>query len=213
MLLKEERELVVAYGKQLVERGLVSGTFGNISIYNRKENLMAISPSGMDYYKTNPEDIVVMSTDGKVVDGTAKPSSEYDLHRIFYQKRSDVNAVVHTHSMYATTLACMQVNVPPIHYVIAYAGKEIPCTEYVQFGTYELAEDALKVMGENNAVLLGNHGALAVGGTINYAMDTAEQVEFCSQVYYNCLVAGKEKLLSDENITKVCGAFQSYRTK
>ena len=87
MLLKEEREQVVEYGKQLLERNLSVGTFGNISIYNEKENLFAISPSGMDYYKTTPEDVVICTPEGEKVEGTAKPSSELDMHRIFYQKR------------------------------------------------------------------------------------------------------------------------------
>ena len=101
MLLKEEREQVVEYGKQLLERNLSVGTFGNISIYNEKENLFAISPSGMDYYKTTPEDVVICTPEGEKVEGTAKPSSELDMHRIFYQKRPEIKAVVHTHSRYA----------------------------------------------------------------------------------------------------------------
>ena len=107
MILKEEREQVVEYGKKMVELGLTVGTFGNLSVYSPKENLMAISPSGMDYFLTKPEDVVVLTPDGEKVDGDAKPSSEYDMHRIFYQKRPGINAVVHTHSTYATTLACL----------------------------------------------------------------------------------------------------------
>ncbi len=213
MRLVEERKLVVEYGKQLIERGLATGTFGNVSVYNPEEDLMAISPSGMDYYKTEPEDIVVMRLDGTVVEGKAKPSSEYDLHRIFYQKRPDVRAVVHTHSKYATTISCMHKPIPPIHYVIGYAGKEIPCAPYAQFGTWELAESCYETMGDRNGVLLGNHGAVAVGGNISYAMDTAQQMEFVAEIYYNCLVAGSMQCIDDEKMEKVMGAFASYRKK
>lgn len=213
MLLKQERELVVEYGKKLVETGLTVGTFGNISVYNPEKNLMAISPSGMDYYKTAPEDIVVLTPEGEKVDGAAKPSSEYDLHRIFYLKRPGVKAVVHTHSTYATTLACMHWSIPPLHYIVGYAGREVPCIPYVQFGTYELAEAALSGMGKSNALLLGNHGVLAVGSNVSIALDIAQQVEFAAHLYYNCKTVGEPKLLSDAQMEAVLGAFESYRQK
>ena len=214
MILQEEREQVVEYGKKLVELGLTNGTFGNLSVYNPDKGLMAISPSGMDYYLTTPKDVVVLTPDGERVDGAAKPSSEYDMHRIFYQKRPGINAVIHTHSVYATTLACLHWDIEPIHYVIAYAGADIPCTPYVQFGTYELAEAALDAMGDDHyACLLGNHGMLAVGGTLSYTLDTAQQVEFISQLYYNTRLAGGAVNLTDEEISRVLGGFKTYRTR
>lgn len=213
MLLKKERELVVEYGKKLVETGLTVGTFGNISAYNPEKNLMAISPSGMDYFKTDPEDVVVLTPEGEQVDGAAKPSSECDMHRIFYMKRPGINAVVHTHSTYATTLACMHWGIPPLHYIVGYAGREVSCIPYVQFGTYELAEAALQGMGQNNALLLGNHGMLAVGSNLSIALDIAQQVEFAANLYYHCQAVGGPKLLSDAQMEVVLGAFEHYRQK
>ncbi len=214
MILKEEREQVVEYGKKMVELGLTVGTFGNLSVYNPKEGLMAISPSGMDYFRTRPEDVVVLTPDGKKVDGDAKPSSEYDMHRIFYQKRPGINAVIHTHSVYATTLACLHWSIEPLHYVIAYGGPDVPCIPYVTFGTYELAQAAYDAMGDDHyACLLGNHGLLAVGGNISYTLDVAQQMEFVSQLYYNARVAGGAVNLSDKDMAGVLGSFQSYRKK
>lgn len=213
MLLKEEREQVVEYGKQLLERNLSVGTFGNISIYNEKENLFAISPSGMDYYKTTPEDVVICTPEGEKVEGTAKPSSELDMHRIFYQKRPEIKAVVHTHSRYAVTLATMGKSIPPMHYLIAYSGREVPCTPYKTIGSYELAEAAYETMGDNYACLLGNHGLLACAGNISYAMDIAEQIEFVANIYYNTLLAGGPKMLKDEEIDVVLEAFKTYRQR
>ncbi|MBO8435314.1 MAG: L-fuculose-phosphate aldolase [Tyzzerella sp.] len=213
MLLRKEREQIVEYGKKLVETGLVVGTFGNISLYNPEKNLMAISPSGMDYFKVTPEDIVILTPDGEVVEGSNKPSSELDMHRIFYLKRKGINAVVHTHSRFATTLACMNLSIPPLHYLVAYAGKEVPCTPYVQFGSWELAEEVHKTMGDNYACLLGNHGLLAVGNNLQYAFDVAEQIEFVSELYCRTLSIDKPKLLSDEQITSVLEAFKTYRKK
>lgn len=212
MLLQQERELVVEYGNRLVQTGLVTGTFGNVSVYNKKEGLFAISPSGMDYAHIRPADVVVLTPEGEKIDGDRKPSSETDMHRIFYQKRPDVEAVVHTHSTFATTLACLHWDIPPVHYLIAYAGERVPCAPYVTFGTYELAECAYATMGtEFNACLLGNHGMLAVGPTMSYAFDTAQQIEFVAELYYRTRCAGQPSLLSDEEIRATAQRFRSYR--
>ena len=214
MLLQEEREQLIEYGKKMIELGITVGTFGNISVFNRKENLFAITPSGCDYFKTKPEDIVILTPDGEKVDGDRKPSSEVDMHRIFYQKREDVNAVIHTHSVYATTLACMHMPIEPIHYVIAYSGQDVPCIPYVQFGTYELAEAAYKAMGnDHNACLLGNHGLLSVGNTLSFTLDVAQQIEFLAQIYYNTLLVGKGKKLTHDEIDVVIKGIGGYRQK
>ena len=139
---------------------------GAIRLVDSLKTLFAISPSGMDYFKTGPEDVAVMTPEGEKVDGDCKPSSEVDIHRIFYQKRPDIRSVVRTHLRYASTLACLGWSIPPLHYLVAYSGREVPCIPYVQFGTYELAQAAYETMGENYAVILGNHGLLCCGGGI-----------------------------------------------
>ncbi len=212
MILQKEREQVVEYGRKMIELGITVGTFGNVSCYNPQENLMAISPSGMDYFKITPEDVVVLTPDGEKVDGERKPSSEYDMHRIFYQKRPGINAVIHTHSVYATTLACLHWSIEPIHYIIAYAGADVPCIPYVQFGTYELAQAAFDAMGnDHNACLLGNHGLLSCGPNLSYALDVAQQTEFLAQLYYNTRLAGGGVKLSEKDLSVVLGQFGSYR--
>lgn len=213
MLLKEERELIVEYGMKLCKENLTVGTFGNISVFHPEKQLMAISPSGMDYFKTKAEDIVVLDTDGKRVDGDREPSSEVDMHRIFYQNRPGIHAVVHTHSNFATTLACMNLSIPPLHYLVAYSGREIPCTKYVPIGTYELGKSALDTMGENYCCLLGNHGLLAVGSNISYAFDVAQQIEFLSELYYRSKTIGYPVLLDEKQVSSVLETFQNYRTK
>ncbi len=214
MILKEEREQIVEYGKRLVELGLTVGTFGNLSVYDPAERLMAISPSGMDYFRIRPEDVVVLTPEGEKVDGDARPSSECDMHRIFYQRRPDVRAVIHTHSIYATTLACLHWSIEPVHYAIAYGGADVPCIPYVPFGTWELAEAAFEAMGESrNACLLGNHGLLAVGSSLPWALDVAEQMEFVSRLTYQTRLAGGGVNLTPGEIADVLTAFQSYRKK
>lgn len=115
MLLAEERKTVMEYGKRLLDSGLTTGTGGNISIYNPDRGLMAITPTGMLYYDIKPEDVVVMDLENNVIDGKRQPSSEYLMHKIFYEKREDVRAVVHTHSIYATTIAALNWELPAVH--------------------------------------------------------------------------------------------------
>ena len=212
MLLQAQRDQVVEYGKKLVEAGLTVGTFGNLSVYDRESGLMAISPSGMDYFKTTPEDVALVDLDGVQQDGPRKPSSEVDMHRLLYRRRSDVSAVVHTHSPAATTLACLGWAIEPIHYLVAYSGRDVPCIPYYPFGTMELAEAAANAMGnDHNACLLGNHGLLSAGGALPFAFDVAQQTEFLSEIYYRTRLAGGGVLLTEQQLSSVLHVFEHYR--
>lgn len=209
MLLLEAREQIVHYGREMVRRGLTTGTFGNLSIYVPEAKVMVISPSGVDYARVTPQDVPVVTMDGVVLDGKNKPSSEADLHRVFYRGHPDVGAVVHTHSTYATLMACLGLPLEPIHYLIAYAGAmEVPCIPYHPFGTMELAQAALAGMGEGNALLLGGHGLVCTGPDLAYAMDAAEQLEFLAQLCYRARVAGGGVKLTREQLE---GAFQAVK--
>ncbi len=214
MLLKKERELVAEYGRKLIETGLTTGTGGNISIYNEKEGLMAIKPSGIEYFKIKAEDIVIMDLSGNKVEGDKKPSSEYNMHRIFYQNRGDVRAVVHTHSTYSTTISCLNEEIPAVHYLVAFSGEKVPCAKYATFGTPQLAENAYKAMGKKyNATLLANHGLLAVGNNIATAFATAEEIEFCAELYYRTKAVGEPVILSPEEMKLMNEKFKNYGQK
>jgi len=180
MILAKERKLIVEYGRKLITSGLAKGAGGNLSIYNRDENLVAISPSGIEYIDLHPEDIVVTNIQGKTVDGTMKPSSELGFHLALYEKRSDFNSVVHTHATYTTTFACLNMEIPAVHYLIAFSGKKVPLAPYATFGTKELAAGMAESIGEHNALLLANHGMVAGGLDISSAFNTAEEIEFVS---------------------------------
>jgi len=214
LLLEEKRQVIVEYGKKLIAAGLTRGTGGNISVLDEKSKLMAISPSGMDYFETKPEDVVVMDLNGKIVDGFRKPSSEWRMHLIFYQKREDVGAVVHTHSMFATTLATLHWEVPPASYLIAYAGKKVPCAPYATFGTQEIADAAYNAMGEEyNAVLLANHGLIAVGPDMPSAFGIAEIIEMVCEIYYRAKCVGEPVILPDEEMELMLEKFKTYGQK
>lgn len=210
MLMKDEREAIVEYSIKLIEHGLTKGTGGNISIFNRQEKIMAISPSGLDYYKTKPEDVVILDLEGNIVDGKRKPSSEYNLHKIFYERRDDCNSVVHCHSMFSGVLSCLHWTIPASHYMIALAGKDVRCAEYATFGTQDLAENAFKAMKDRNAVLLANHGLLAVSVDLPNAFNTAEEIEFCAEMYYRAKCVGEPFILSDEEMTVMDRKFNNY---
>ena len=212
-MMEYEKEQVVRYGKKLIDRRLTTGSGGNISVYNREKNLVAISPSGLDYYETTPEDIVILDIDGNLVEGKHRPSSEAGMHLAFYKNRADVSGIVHTHSKFATAIACMGWELPAVHYLIGMAGHRVKCTGYATYGSDELAKKALETIGDSNAVLLANHGLIALGEDVDRAFSTAEHLEFVSEVYYLTKTLGTPNILSDENMDEVMKKFGTFKYK
>ena len=210
MLMENERKLIVEYGKLLVTKNLTTGTGGNISIFDKEKKYFAISPSGIDYFETTPEDVVIMDLDGKVVEGIRKPSSEWMMHMIFYKKRDDVEAVVHTHSRFSSTISCMRWDIPALHYYVAFAGKTIPCAKYASYGTQELADNAFEGMGEGKAALLANHGLITIGRSVKEAFLVAEMSEEMAEYYYRTKSIGEPVLLDEEEMESMLLRFKSY---
>ncbi|GAA0355390.1 L-fuculose-phosphate aldolase [Alkalibacterium iburiense] len=213
MLLEDDRKDVVKYCNMMIESGLTKGTGGNISIYNRKKDLVAISPSGIEYNNMTPDDVVVVDLKGNVVEGKYKPSSELGMHLIFYNRREDIDALVHTHSVYAKTLSSLRITLPAVSYLIAYAGYDVRCAEYASFGTSELAENAYKGMLDRKAVLLANHGMLAGAKNIKNAFNIAEEIEFCAEVYYRAKSIGTPVILDKKEMSLMIDKFKTYGNK
>ena len=211
MLMKEAREKIVAFGKRMEADGLTLGTAGNISIFDPELRLMAISPSGIPYEKTTPEDIVILDEEGNVVEGERKPSSEYLLHGAFYKTDPEARAVVHTHSMYCTILACMGEPLRSVHYAIAEAQTdEIPLVPYHTFGTPELANDAVKYCGDGDAVLLANHGIMVCGKNLKSTFGLAKNLEYIAELQYRAMCIGKPNVLTKAEMDEVFESFKSY---
>ncbi len=208
-MLKERKE-IVEYGKKLVTSGLTKGTGGNLSIYNRQEGLMAISPSGIDYFEIRPEDVVVLDLDGNIVDGDKKPSSELDMHKIFYKNREDIDAIIHTHTIYATILSCLNISLPPVHYMVALAGLDVRCAKYATFGTEELAQNAFEAMKDRYAVLLANHGLLAGAKDLANAFNITEEIEYCAELYIKAKSVGEPVILPEEEMKLMLEKFKTY---
>ena len=190
--------------------GLNHGATGNCSI--RKEEGFLISPSGISNDSLKSEHIVLMKMDGTLVNPKKlQPSSEWLFHRDIFASRKDVNAVVHTHSVYAGALSVLGAAIPQFHYMIAVTGgKEIPCAQYAMFGTQELSDNILKSLGKQKACLMSNHGLITVGTDLKEAVDIAEEVEHLSKMYVKANMPRKPHLLSDKEMDDVLKRFQSY---
>ena len=210
MRLEEERKSIVQYGRNLIIAQLTTGKGGNLSIYNRAEGLVAIKPSGVGYFDMTPEDVVVVDLDGSVVDGNLKPSSEIQFHLGLYKYRADINAVVHTHQIYATTIACLNWELPAVHYLVGVSGNKVPLAPYATYGSKELSENILKSIGNYNACLLANHGLVTVGANIDAAFATAEEIELVSRLYYQARCIGDPVILSDNEMKVVTKKFSTY---
>jgi L-fuculose-phosphate aldolase len=210
MLMEQAREELVTYGIKICEGGLTKGTGGNLSVFDREQGYMAITPSGVDFYKIRSEDIVIMDLNGKVVEGTDKPSSEWEMHLMQYQTRTDMDAIIHAHTKYVGVLACLRWNLPAVHYMIAVAGPNVRCAEYATYGTHELAVNATSGMKERKAVILANHGVLAGEKNLANAFNVVEEAEFCAELYVKACSIGQPVILPPEEMTLMAEKFKHY---
>lgn len=204
------RRALVAASLDLVRLGLNQGTAGNISA--RRGDTMLITPSGILPAATEPAMVATMplAGDGEW-SGPAKPSSEWRLHRDILVHRPDVGAVVHTHSLHATVLATQHRAIPALHYMIAaFGGATIECTPYVPFGTQALSDLVVKHLGDRHGVLLGNHGMVATGSTLDQAIWRAAELETLAKMYLLASACGQPVILSDEEIGRTVERFAGY---
>jgi len=210
MIYQFEREAVAFYGRKMFELGLIKGTGGNLSLLTGDGQNIAITPSAVPYNEIEAGDVVIISKKGALIDGARKASTELSLHLALYESRPDIKAVVHTHSLYCSILACLGWEIPPIHYYIAFCGNKVPVAPYATFGTKELARKTVSTIGTNKAVLLANHGMVAVGSSIKNALMVAEVVEFLAEIYYKTRCAGNPMQLELEEIERLRKAFGDY---
>ncbi|MDD2320637.1 MAG: L-fuculose-phosphate aldolase [Geobacteraceae bacterium] len=213
MLLQNERSEIVRFGRKMLAARLTSGTGGNLSIFDRNEGLVAISPSGIEYEDMTPDDVPVVDGAGKLVEGTRKPSSELGFHLALYRQRPDIRAVVHTHSVYATTMACLHWEIPAVHYLVAFSGQKVPLAPYATFGSEELAARVAETIGGYNAVLLANHGLVTVGPNLATAFAVAEEIELVAQIYYQAKCIGTPVIVPEGEMDRVIGKFATYGQK
>jgi L-fuculose-phosphate aldolase len=207
--LQSVREELVGCCVRLLGKGLLTQTSGNLSI-RLGPDAIAITPTSIEYDRMKPEDIVVCDLDGAVLQGTRAPSSETPLHAAVYRLRDDINAIVHTHSLQATTLAILGLPIPAVHYIIASLHTTtVPVAPYATYGTPELAasvRDTFQAPGL--AVLIANHGLVAGGRTLKQAADGAETTEILAGYYYRGLTVGQPNVLTDSQMDEVIAKYR-----
>jgi L-fuculose-phosphate aldolase len=205
---REKRQSIIDACLRMSQLGINQGTSGNISL--RHQAGLLITPTSVSYETMQPEQIVLMGLDGSF-DPAQRPSSEWRFHLDILKARPEVNAVVHAHPPYATTLAIMGLEIPPVHYMIACAGGDsIRCAPYATFGTQELSQHAVTALEDRSACLLAHHGMIAIGPSLSKAMWLAVEVETLARQYHGCLQIGTPPLLPRAEIKNVLARMAGY---
>lgn len=204
----KEREHLLNVTRRLSACGLNRGTSGNASV--RVAEGFLVTPSGMEIEAMTPHDMVLMDMHGEF-HGERQPSSEWRFHHDILRARPEIGAVIHTHSMFATTMACLQRDIPPFHYMIALTGADtIRCAPYALFGSQSLSDAAVAALQGSKACLLANHGMIALGEDLEKAYAVAVEVETLCEQYWRALQIGEPHLLSAQEMRDVFQQFKGY---
>lgn len=202
------RERIVATARRMNALGINQGSSGNVSA--RIEGGFLVTPSGVPYEELQPADIVHVGRDGHAT-GHRAPSSEWRFHRDIYARRPEAGAVVHTHSAFATTLACLGRPIPAFHYEVAFAGgADIRCAPYRTFGTQELSDAALAALEGRRACLLAHHGVIAFGTDLDDALRLADKVEALARLYWQAIQVAEPTVLDEAEMARVLERFRHY---
>lgn len=207
---------LIATACRMADSGLNKGTAGNLSV-RVEENGEAgflITPTGMSYESLQPKDIVFMRLDGSyagIHDNQRQPSSEWRFHRDLYIARPEAGAILHAHSPFATSLACLRRDIPAFHYMIArFGGDSLRCSAYATFGTQQLSDAALLAMQGRNACLLANHGQLVFGRDLAQALALGIELEALCEQYWRACQMGQPVLLDAAEMAVVLEKFAGY---
>ena len=202
------RSELIATARAMQPAGLNRSTAGNVSV--RSGDGFYITPTGMAYDALIEDDIPLMALDGSHI-GSRKPSSEWRFHRDLYASRPEVGAVLHAHSPFAVSLACLRLDIPPFHYMIArFGGDTIRCAEYSIFGSNSLSTVAMAAMAGRRACLLANHGMLVAGRNLDEALALAIELEELCEQYWRACQLGQPALLSADEMAAVLEKFAGY---
>ncbi len=211
----DARAAIVAAYRHAQEWGINQGSAGNVSLrWDRggREGML-VTPAALGAGETTPEDIVWLCLDDPEARSRARaPSSEWRLHRDLYLARPEFGAIVHAHSSFAASLACLpevqRAGIPAFHYMIAVAGgNDIRCARYETFGTQELSQAIAEAIDARAACLMANHGQTAAGATLGAALALALEVETLCRMYWQARQLGEPSLLSDEEMSRVHAQF------
>jgi L-fuculose-phosphate aldolase len=209
---KALREEVVLVSRRMSEAGLAVGTSGNVSA-RTPDGKFLVASSGRNYAAMEPEDAVLPELDGAVFEGSFEPSVEWPMHAGIYRAKPETGDIVRTHARYATALACLNWEVPPIHYMLAALSDEgrVPLASHATYGTEELARNVADALGgSHTSCLLANYGTIAVGASVGEAYSRTELLEEMAGIYYRARAAGEPVTLSPAQIAEVAAKLQDY---
>ncbi len=204
----EAQKLIQETALVCYHEGMFAGTSGNLSVYLREEGVMAITPGSVSYETMTPDQVVVMTLDGEVIAGV-RPSSEWRMHAQMYKAREDVNAIVHTHSPYATSFAVVSEEIPIILIeMVPFLGGSVSVAKFAVPGTDDVGIEAAKAIGRKKACLLENHGVLAVGKNLDAAHTSAVYAEDAAKIYFFARQLGVPHAIPED---AVAAMKQKYR--
>lgn len=210
MLELSARRELIAIARSMNTIGLNQGTSGNVSV--RYGDLILITPSALSYDCCEPEDIVSIQMDG-TAEGRQKPSSEWRLHLDIFEERPEAQAILHAHPPWCTTLACLDREIPPFHYMVAMAGgTTIPCAKYAVYGSQALSGHVNAALKERTACLMSHHGMVCFADNLQKVLDLAIEVENLARVYCQALQLGEPSLLDQGQMDEVLAKFADYRS-
>ncbi|MBL8485891.1 MAG: class II aldolase/adducin family protein [Rhodocyclaceae bacterium] len=199
---------VLGTARAMNAAGINRGTAGNVSA--RADGGFVVTPTGMSYDACVAEDMVAVGMDG-TPSGRRKPSSEWRFHRDIYAARPEVGAVIHTHSPFATSLACMGTGIPAFHYMVArFGGADVRCADYATFGTQALSDAVLAALDGRRGCLMAHHGMVVAGGDLGDALALAIELEGLAEQYWRVLQIGGPRLLPGDEMARVLEKFRDY---
>lgn len=207
MLLQPEREELCACARRMGPDRLAEGTSGNLSI--RVGNLVAVTPSAVEYGRLEAEAACIVDLDGNRVEGTAAPSTELPMHLAVYRK-TGAAAVVHTHSPWATAVSTVTGELPAIHYLLALLGGPVRVAPYATPGSEELGAQVVEALGGRSAVLLQNHGAVTVGPSLERAYWFATILEWTAALWSRAKLLGEPRILTPGELARAAEALAGY---
>jgi L-fuculose-phosphate aldolase len=205
------KEKIIFGLKFLKKKSLNLASEGNISI--RTTGGFYISPSAVSPEKIKSKDIVFINSKN-TIEGSSKPSSEWKMHSLIYREKKDIKAIVHSHSIWASSVSCLRERIPPFHYMIAeLGGDDIPCAKYALFGSDKIARNVLNSLKNRKGCLMENHGQITIGKSIEEALSLCESIEKLSKQYSICRMLGNYKLINNKEMTEVISLFDDYKSR
>ena len=210
MTSQEPRERLMQAIRKLSRRGILDASSGNISLRTDDQRIF-VTPSGIDYDDMEPSDLVEIALSDAVVEGNYPPSSEWPLHREIYKVRVDAEMVIHSHAPFATTMACLERSIPPFHYMVALSGGvNIPCLPYRPIGGEGLAQEIATTLSSRHACLMGHHGMVVVGESIEKAIWRAKELENVCEQYWRAIQIREPALLPQKEMERIVEVFSGY---